>query len=47
MRVNERVPTAGTIKALYLSVLDFEDRASKTIEFCVGLYKLLFFKKML
>ncbi len=27
LRVNERVPTAGTIEALYLSVLDFENRA--------------------
>ena len=47
MRVNECVPCAGTIEALYLSVLDFEDRTLKTIEFCVGLYKLIFLKKML
>ena len=47
MRVNERVPCAGTIEALYLSVLDFEYRARKAIEFCVGLLKLIFLKKML
>ncbi len=36
------VPCLGTIEALYLSVFNFEDRTLKTIEFCVGLYKLLF-----
>ena len=34
-------------EALYLSDLDFEDRTLKTIEFCVGLYKLIFFYKKL
>ncbi len=42
---NGHVPCLGTIEALYLSVLDFEDRALKTIEFCVGLNKLVFFLK--
>ena len=44
---NGHVPCLGTFEALYLSVLDFEDRALKTIEFCVGLYKLIIFKKLL
>ena len=35
------------LEALYLSVLDFEYRTWKTIKFCVGLYKLIIFKKML
>jgi hypothetical protein len=39
------VPCLGTIEALYLSVFNFEDRTLKTIEFCVGLYKLIFFLK--
>ena len=39
MRVNERVPCAGTIEALYLSVLDFEYMTLKRIKFCVWFQK--------
>jgi hypothetical protein len=35
------------LEALYLSVLDSEYRTLKTIELCVGLYKLIIFKKLL
>ncbi len=44
---NGHEPCLGTIEALYLSVLDFEDRAVKTIKFSVGLYKLIYFFKIL
>ncbi len=34
------------LDGIYLSVLDSEYRAQKTIEFCVGLFKIIIFKKL-
>ncbi len=42
MRVNERVPCAGTIEALHHSVFDFEYRTLKRNKICVGFFSIFF-----
>jgi hypothetical protein len=44
---NGRVPCPDVIEVLYLSVLDSEYTTLKTIKFCIGLYELIYFLKIL